>query len=217
MTGAYAAFANGGLKATPYAITEIRTRTGRMVYDHDRNEPPPARVLPENVAFEMNDILVNVVEAGTGGRAKLEGHMAAGKTGTTQAYRDAWFVGFTGHYVSAVWFGNDDYTSTKNMTGGSLPAMTWQAIMTSAHQGLPPKPIPGVGDPNAVADTKAPAGAEAPQPSPNALTENALGTIAEIEALMRTRLSPDGIPTAQLDGAALQPVSLSGPQQKAIP
>ncbi len=74
----------------------------------------------------------------------IEGVPAAGKTGTTNAFRDAWFVGYTGNFTAGVWFGNDDYSSTNRMTGGSLPAMTWRAIMVAAHQGVEIKDIPGV-------------------------------------------------------------------------
>ncbi|MBV6656676.1 MAG: hypothetical protein KI785_02795, partial [Devosiaceae bacterium] len=77
-------------------------------------------------------------------RAQLPGITAAGKTGTTQAYRDAWFIGYTGRFTASVWFGNDDFTSTNNLTGGRLPAMTWQAIMDAAHRGLSPPLMPGV-------------------------------------------------------------------------
>ena len=87
------------------------------------------------------------IEGGTGARARLDGRPAAGKTGTTQAYRDAWFVGYTGNYTAAVWFGNDDYTSTNNMTGGSLPAMTFKKLMDYAHQGIDLKPIFGIDQP----------------------------------------------------------------------
>ncbi|WP_181708753.1 PBP1A family penicillin-binding protein [Chthonobacter rhizosphaerae] len=193
MGGAYAAFANGGVKATPYAVTEISTRSGRIVYDRARDEPPPERVLPEEVAFQMNDVLVNVVNAGTGGRARLEGQMAAGKTGTTQAYRDAWFVGYTGHYVGSVWFGNDDYTSTKDMTGGSLPAMTWQSIMAVAHQGLPFKAIPGVETPDAPAKGETPVAA-APATTPataGVLSPDAVRIVGELGSLMRGRIGVD--------------------------
>ncbi|WP_237154845.1 transglycosylase domain-containing protein [Oryzibacter oryziterrae] len=191
MAGAYAGFANAGTKVTPYAIETVRTRKGEVTYDHARDEPKPPRVLPESVAYEMNDVLSSVVNAGTGGKAKFPGQMQAGKTGTTQSYRDAWFVGFTGWYSAAVWFGNDDYTSTANMTGGSLPALTWHNIMEPIHAGLPFRPIPGAPVPaDLVKEPIAPmASAEPARPAPGStLTPEALSKIADIGARMRARL-----------------------------
>ncbi|NVK33137.1 MAG: PBP1A family penicillin-binding protein [Rhodobacteraceae bacterium] len=144
MAGAYTVFANGGLKATPYTILEVKNSKGDVLYDRVIDELPPARILPADKAEEMNQILVNVVEAGTGRRARIDGVVAAGKTGTTSAYRDAWFVGYTGNFTGAVWFGNDDFTSTRRVTGGSLPAMTWQKFMEYAHRDIELKPMPGV-------------------------------------------------------------------------
>jgi penicillin-binding protein 1A len=87
----------------------------------------------------------HVVSEGTARRAALDGIPTAGKTGTTNAYRDAWFVGYTGNFTCAVWFGNDDYSATNRLTGGALPAQTWHDIMTAAHQGVEIKEIPGIG------------------------------------------------------------------------
>lgn len=144
MAGSYSVFANGGFKATPYTILDVKNSTGEVLYDRERDEMPPQRVLPADKVNEMNDILVNVVEAGTGRRARIDGVVAAGKTGTTSAYRDAWFVGYTGNFTGAVWFGNDDFTSTRRVTGGSLPAMAWQKFMEYAHRDIELKPMPGV-------------------------------------------------------------------------
>jgi penicillin-binding protein 1A len=147
MAGAYAAFANGGFKATPYAFTQILNSRGDVLYDHKRDAPPAVRVLDDKVVADMNGMMVQVPERGTGTRAKLDGIRTAGKTGTTSGFRDAWFVGFTGNYAAAVWFGNDDFTPSRRLTGGILPAMAWKQFMTAAHQGIELKPIPFVEPP----------------------------------------------------------------------
>jgi membrane peptidoglycan carboxypeptidase len=91
----------------------------------------------------MAGMMSKVVSEGTARRAALDGIPTAGKTGTTNAYRDAWFVGYTGNFTCGVWYGNDDYSPTNRMTGGSLPAQTWHDIMVVAHQGVEVKEIPG--------------------------------------------------------------------------
>ena len=146
---AYAVFANGGRKAKPYAASEVRNSGGEVIYRHD--DEKPEQVLSTQVVADMNYMLNKVVEEGTGRRAQLEGMKVAGKSGTTNAYRDAWFVGYTGNYVAAVWFGNDDHTSTNKMTGGSLPASAWHDVLEVAHQGIELKPLPGLKAPNAAA------------------------------------------------------------------
>jgi penicillin-binding protein 1A len=93
----------------------------------------------------MAGMMSHVVSEGTARRAALDGIPTAGKTGTTNAYRDAWFVGYTGNFTCAVWYGNDDYSPTNRMTGGALPAQTWHDIMVAAHQGVEVKELPGVG------------------------------------------------------------------------
>lgn len=143
-TAGYAVFASGGFKTPPYGITQIITSQGDVIYDRRRDAPPRVRVLDEKTVAAMNGILSQVPEWGTGRRAKLDGIKTAGKTGTTSAYRDGWFVGYTGNFTAAVWMGNDDYTSTRRLTGGSLPAMVWNKYMTFAHTGIDLKPIPYV-------------------------------------------------------------------------
>ena len=147
MATGYAAFANGGYRAQPHGILNIRTSSGEVLYDRIANPPTLERVLDDNVVNGMVDMLNNVILAGTGRRAALPGINAAGKTGTTQAYRDAWFVGFTGNYSTAVWFGNDNFTSTRRLTGGRLPAETWQKYMQAAHLFVDIVPLPGLDPP----------------------------------------------------------------------
>jgi penicillin-binding protein 1A len=166
MTAAYAVFANGGRRADPYATWEVRNSSGEIIYRHDR-AVQPKQVLETRVVNDMNFMLNKVVEEGTGKRAILEGVKAAGKTGTTNAYRDAWFVGYTGNLAAAVWYGNDDHSTMNDMTGGTLPAMTWKEVMAVAHQNLEIRPIPGLEPESAarVASSKSPAADQAQSPS----------------------------------------------------
>jgi penicillin-binding protein 1A len=144
MATAYNSFANGGFVGTRHGITQLRDRSGHLIYDYVRDNPAPRRVLSEKADHSMNQMMALVPEAGTGRRAALPGIRSAGKTGTTQSYRDAWYVGFTGNYTAAVWLGNDDFSKSNDMTGGSLPAMTWQRLMTYVHQNVTLRPIPGL-------------------------------------------------------------------------
>ncbi len=142
---AYATFPNRGKAVTPHALLEVRTGAGDLVWRFDRDGKKPVQAIPASVAADMAGMMSHVVTEGTARRAALDGIPAAGKTGTTSAYRDAWFVGYTGNFTCAVWYGNDDYSPTNRMTGGSLPAQTWHDIMTVAHRGVEIKEIPGVG------------------------------------------------------------------------
>ena len=143
-TGGYTMFPNLGKSKTPHAVLEVRSGAGELIWRWDRDGKKPVQVLTQQVAMDMNMMMSQVVEEGTARRAILDGIKAAGKTGTTNSYRDAWFVGFTGNFVMGVWYGNDDYTPMQQMTGGSLPAQTWHDIMEFAHQGVELKQIPGL-------------------------------------------------------------------------
>ncbi|SER82669.1 penicillin-binding protein 1A [Rhizobium sp. NFR03] len=141
LTSAYAPFMNGGFKATPHIVKRVTTADGKVLYENTYDNPP--RVLDPEIVSEMNQMMVGVVERGTGKNARLKGWQAAGKSGTTQSFRDALFVGFTSNLTTGVWFGNDDGTSMKKVTGGGLPAKAWHTYMTEAHEGLTPSPIFG--------------------------------------------------------------------------
>ena len=140
LTAVYAAFANDGRRTDPVLVTEIRDARGDLIWAAP--EPAPGRqVIERDHARWMSTMLQSVVLDGTGTRARLNRHVAAGKTGTSQNSRDAWFVGYTGYLTTAVWIGNDDDTPTDQVTGGQLPAQLWRAFMTEAHQGLEPRAL----------------------------------------------------------------------------
>jgi penicillin-binding protein 1A len=186
-TGAYTMFPNGGKAMAPHAILEIRGGNGDLIWRWDRDGKKPVQVLPPQVDAEIVGMMNKVVEEGTGRRAMLDGIKAAGKTGTTNAYRDAWFMGYTGNYVCGVWFGNDDFSPTNRLTGGALPAQTWRQIMTYAHQGVDIKPLYGVAPgppprPQVASDPNQPA-IEGP-PRPVVLSKRAAEILVQLERRM---------------------------------
>ena len=144
ITGAYATFANGGKIVRPYAVLEIARPNGEVLYNRATNAPRQRQTVKPSLINDLNSMLNQVVVNGTGKRAQLGFTPQAGKTGTTQGYRDAWFVGYTAHYVTGVWYGNDDYTPTRRLTGGNLPAMTWQTYMAKALETKVAAPLPGI-------------------------------------------------------------------------
>ncbi len=139
LTSAYAPFANGGEGIIPYGIVSIRTKKGQVLWS--RKSSGEGRVMsPENAA-QVTGLMTEVVASGTGKAAKLLDRPTAGKTGTTQDFRDAWFVGFTGDLVTGVWVGNDNNSAMVHATGGGLPAHIFHSFMESAESGLPVKPL----------------------------------------------------------------------------
>ncbi|WP_375458429.1 transglycosylase domain-containing protein [uncultured Enterovirga sp.] len=144
MTAAYAVFASGGVRVEPHAVVGVANARGTLLFRRDRDMPRPGRAIALDIVADMNSMLRKVVDEGTARRAAIPGHPSGGKTGTTSAYRDAWYVGFTGHLVGGVWFGNDDDRPTRQLTGGALPAALWHDVMAPAHRGLAPLPLPGL-------------------------------------------------------------------------
>lgn len=185
MASAYSTFANGGLRAPPYTAVEIANSRGEIIYRHDRDAPPPHQIIDRNTIETMVSMMMQVVLAGTGRRAQLDNIEVAGKTGTTNGYKDAWFIGYTGNYVGAVWFGNDDDTPMENMTGGSLPAATWHDVMAYAHQGIELKPLPGRPAPAPISPAAIAAGNAEAQRRPASLPADAAVVLTAIEAAMK--------------------------------
>ena len=165
MTAAYAGILNGGSSVRPYGLTELRLA---------RDGGPPLigqtggigeRVIAREAAEQLTWMLAQVIEGGTGTRARLPGREAAGKTGTTSAARDAWFIGFTADYVAGVWMGYDNNTPLTGVTGGGLPAEIWKEVMLRVHEGLPARPLP-MRRPAPPAPPEARSDPFAPQPLP---------------------------------------------------
>ena len=144
LTSAYAPFANGGMGVWAYGIAEVRDASGHVLYR--RSGSGPGRVVSPECDGEMNQMLEGVIDHGTGRDARLP-RPAAGKTGTTQDYRDAWFVGYTADLVAGVWFGNDDDAPMNKVTGGSVPAQTWRRFMLAATRSMPVRALPSVPPP----------------------------------------------------------------------
>ncbi|MEM8698607.1 MAG: penicillin-binding transpeptidase domain-containing protein, partial [Pseudomonadota bacterium] len=140
MTGVYATIANRGRRATPHGLTEISLR-GEGTPLLTQTTSSPEQVMSEQSAGLLAHMMRQVVETGTGRRALLGPWQVAGKTGTTQAARDAWFIGYTASYVVGVWMGNDDNTPLTGVTGGGLPAEIWHEVMARLVEGKPPQPI----------------------------------------------------------------------------
>ncbi len=183
LTAAYAAFANAGQAVMPYGIREIRDTAGQVLYR--RAGSGLGNVAGRAEVLAMNDMMGQVIAVGTGKAAKLD-RPVAGKTGTTQDFRDAWFMGYTADLVTGVWMGNDDNKPMKSVSGGGLPARLWRDFMAAAHQGMParplplpepalasvqgttyqPAPIPGTAPPMVDPATKAPSANPEARPSP---------------------------------------------------
>ena len=144
-TAGFAVFANGGKAVKPYAITELRNTRDEVVYSRERDEPPPAQIFKREHIEILNTMLEKVVSEGTGMAAKLDFTTVAGKTGTSSGPRDVWFVGFTGQYVTGVWFGNDDFSEmASGTTGGHMSAPAWHEYMMAAHSNMDIPQIPGL-------------------------------------------------------------------------
>ena len=140
LVSAYVPFANGGFAITPHVIERVRITDGKVLYT--RNDTQLGRVIEPEYVGMMNRMMRETLIIGSAKRADLPGWPAAGKTGTSQDFRDAWFVGYTSHLITGVWIGNDDSTPTKKATGSGLPVDIWSRYMKAAHQGVPVEDLP---------------------------------------------------------------------------
>ncbi|HWF01981.1 MAG TPA: PBP1A family penicillin-binding protein [Caulobacteraceae bacterium] len=168
MVDAYDSFANGGLKVQPYGIERIRTSDGRVLYDHGADGGAQQTVIGEPALAYMNQMLRQVIAAGTGTGARVPGYDIAGKTGTTSDYRDAWFLGYTGGFTAGVWIGRDDNRPMRKITGGSAPAQIWRAFMSRALPRLAAQAIPGAPPPEPTSAPPEPGAGETPDAPPPA-------------------------------------------------
>src|SRR3979409_1307988 len=140
LVGAYAPFANGGQGVAPHVVTKIRTAEGKVLYARPADQLGQV-IEPRNVAMR-NTMIQEPLLSGTARKAEIPGWMAAGKTGTSQDFRDAWFIGYTANLVTGVWLGNDDNSPTKKATGGGLPGEVWTRFLRRPHGGVPTESLP---------------------------------------------------------------------------
>jgi penicillin-binding protein 1A len=175
LTAAYATFANGGQSVLPYVIREVKSSSGKVIYARKAASFGPV-IQPQPLAM-MNAMLHEVMVSGTGAKANIPGWEVGGKSGTTQDFRDAWFVGYTARLVTSVWLGNDDNSAMKRVAGSGLPAEIWGKYMKAAHAGAQPAPLPGglwQGTPRSIFDGGAPvAGARPPASTQTADSDRA--------------------------------------------
>ncbi|MGQ4274471.1 transglycosylase domain-containing protein [Terrihabitans sp. B22-R8] len=155
LAGAYVPFANGGYGVVPHVVLRVRTaENGKVLYQ--RSGTGVGRVVAAPYVAMMNRMMSETLRIGSARKADLGDWPAAGKTGTSQDFRDAWFAGFTGQLVTVVWLGNDDASPTKRASGSGLPVEIWNRFMTQAHRGVPVAALPGVHDTTIVADAPPP-------------------------------------------------------------
>lgn len=168
MSGAFAGILNGGRSVHPYGLVELRLK-GQSEALLGAGGGMGERVVSEEAAKKLVYMMSRVIAEGTGARARLPDREAAGKTGTTQSARDAWFIGFTADYVVGVWMGNDDNTPLTGVTGGGLPAEIWREVMVRINEGIPPRPLPMI-----VPQPAAPAPAESRRQTRDDIAESIL-------------------------------------------
>ena len=137
-------FSNGGIKINPYVIKRIRTASGKVLYEHKSSRSE--RIVQEKYVGMINAMMQTNYRFWNRAKCNFRRLPAGGKTGTTQNFRDAWFIGYTAELITGVWLGNDEGSQRKKVTGGTLPAEIWQAYMSEAHQGLKIARLPEIGN-----------------------------------------------------------------------
>ncbi|MEH2473830.1 penicillin-binding protein 1A [Nitrobacteraceae bacterium AZCC 2161] len=211
LVGAYAPFSNGGMGVTPHVVNKIRNVEGNKVI-YARPADALGQVIdPRSVAM-MNTMMQETLLSGTAHKAELPGWFAAGKTGTSQDFRDAWFIGYTSKLVTGVWLGNDDNSPTKKATGGGLPVEIWTRFMRTAHQGLTPEPVPGL-QPSSFFATVAQAVSQVvPGPAPQQLAPPPPGYVPSAPIYNGTRPQPAAPTQAAYPGARAAPQTNARPE-----
>ena len=208
LTSAYTPFANGGIGADPHVIVKVRTAAGKILFQ--RKASSIGRVIEPKYVSMMNNMMRETLLIGTARQASVPGWQAAGKTGTSQDYRDAWFVGYTSYLATGVWLGNDDSSPTKKTSGGNLPVAIWNRVMQAAHKGIPPQALPaGV--------WRDPAGIAAPLPPADIpMASDDTYAPAQPVALQAPQHPRMPVPTTQVqrDGNDLIPPAPIGPAQR---
>ncbi|MDX8437044.1 transglycosylase domain-containing protein [Mesorhizobium abyssinicae] len=197
LTSAYVPFANGGYKPDIHFIRRVTTTDGKVLYDNNGGSAP--RVVKQEIVGMMNSMMTGTVEIGTAKKAAFA-WPSAGKTGTSQNSRDAWFVGYTANLTTGVWFGNDDGSAMKKVTGGALPAQAWHEFMVAAHEGVPVRPLPGTWK-STPSDTVVPdeiPSADAGQPAP--MPQAAVGQSQPAQAPARPARPSRPAETVDADG-----------------
>ena len=194
-------FANGGYRPDIHFITRVTSTDGEVLYENTGSGNP--RVISSEVVGMMNSMMTGTVEAGTARKAAFA-WPAAGKTGTSQNSRDAWFIGYTANLTTGVWFGNDDGAPMKKVTGGALPAQAWHEFMVAAHEGVPVAALPG---------TWRSQGADRPLIDPQRPVAEVLPGVPSASSRMDDFHPADDVPTASI-GRPVPPADVGGPVRK---
>ena len=221
MVSAYAAFANGGVGVQPHVISRVRSAGGKQLYM--RRNASFGRVIDPQYVAMMNQMMQETLLTGTARKAELPGWQAAGKTGTSQDWRDAWFIGYTSYLVAGVWLGNDDASPTKKVSGGNLPVEIWSRFMRAAHEGVPVAGLPlgawrNAETPNPDAPLLPPldlTGAQAPMPLPGgrggAASQPGAAASQTAAPPPTPGPGPRGAPSPAADWAPIPPASIPNP------